>query len=122
LLAPLPFSAFAIASVFEARSRRRPIPVALGFLAIAGSMWPMQNDLRRVLDPTFRPFPIEDLPFERAVAAFIAQHAGAADRIYVIPSAPQYYYYVGRSGVDGDYLYTRDEARLRTSLRSGVPT
>ena len=60
------------------------------------------------------------LHHEQRIAEFIAATL-ARLRVYIAPNVPQYYVHTRKQGVDGDYIYLPDDARVRASLTAGVP-
>jgi hypothetical protein len=121
LQVPLPFAVLAIAYFARVGSRAGWGWAVVACASLAAAVipsWRMLGNLDQLLlrDPLRG-----DLLEERRIAGFIAEHAGSAPRIYVAPNAPQYYVHVGKRGIDDDYVYLPDDARVRASLRAGVP-
>jgi len=122
LLVPLPFAVLALAFLVRLGSRAgwrwAAVTACASAAAVVIPSWRMANDFERILLHDLRPGGLRE---ERRIAAFIARHAGSAPRVYIAPNVPQYYVHTGKMGVDGDYIYLPDDARVRASLTSGVP-
>ena len=117
-LVPLPFAALGLAAALTLAPLRLVHLAALALVALP--FLPRPLTVNAILDA---PVTVEPDGWRDEVdrGRFIAEHAGSAPNVYIVPNSPQYYVLARRLGIDRDYLFLPDDERALRSLASHAP-